>query len=111
MRRRAAWVCLDGERVGRLDETDDGVRFAYLAEWVAREDATPVSLTLPLGDGPWTTPRLHPAFANLLPEGWLLELSVARLKVAADDEFGLLLACCRDTIGVIEVLPVDGGQP
>jgi serine/threonine-protein kinase HipA len=50
----------------------------------------------------WT---LHPFFLNLLPEGWLLDISVAKLKVSKDDPFGLLLATCRDCMGAVEIVP------
>lgn len=41
---------------------------------------------------------------NLLAEGWLLELSLRKLKIAADDYFGLLLATCRDCVGAVEIV-------
>ena len=47
--------------------------------------------------------NLHPFFANLLPEGWLLEVSSKRLKISKDDPFGLLLATCQDCIGAVEI--------
>lgn len=105
-RQRSARVQLDGRRVGRLEETANGTRFTYEPAYIAAADAVPVSLALPLRLEPYDTPKvLHPVFFNLLPEGWLLELSVAKLKISADDEFGLLLATCRDCVGAIEVLP------
>ncbi|MFG0319857.1 MAG: HipA N-terminal domain-containing protein [Planctomycetota bacterium JB042] len=105
--RRRARVRIDGEPVGWLTEGDDGVEFRYLESWLARADAVPVSLTLPLRSEPVRSRSLHPFFENLLPEGWLLDLSTARLKIAKDDAFGLLLATCRDCIGAVEVLPDD----
>jgi serine/threonine-protein kinase HipA len=104
---RRALVQLAGEPVGHLEETAEGYTFAYLAPWVVRADARPVSLTLPVRTEPYLSPRLHPAFANLLPEGWLLDLSIAKLKISADDVFGLLLAVCRDCVGEVEILPLD----
>ncbi len=108
---RQARVQLDGELVGHLEETADGYVFAYAAAWVARADARPVSLTLPVRLAPYRSPRLHTAFANLLPEGWLLDLSVAKLKISADDVFGLLLAVCRDCVGAVEIVPLGGEAP
>jgi serine/threonine-protein kinase HipA len=75
---------------------------------LAREGAFPVSLTMPLRAEPYTSTRLLPFFLNLLPEGWLLDISLARLKVARDDAFGLLLATCRDCVGECEVVPAEG---
>ena len=101
---RCAVIRLDGLRVGILEETADGCRFTYDAVWVGREGSLPVSLTLPVRAAPYESRGLHPVFENLLPEGWLLELSTVKLKIAKDDAFGLLLATCQDCIGAIEVI-------
>ena len=36
---RRGMVSIDGQRVGLLDETEDGSRFTYDAEWLRRPDA------------------------------------------------------------------------
>lgn len=103
---RKARVSIDGRPVGKLEELEDGgSRFTYDPEWLRTDGAQPVSLTLPLRADPYISKGLHPFFENLLPEGWLLEISTAKLKVSKDDIFGLLLATCRDCIGAIEVVP------
>lgn len=104
---RRASVRVDGVPAGTLTEGADGVEFAYLEAWLARPDAVPVSLALPLRRAPYRTRSLHPFFENLLPEGWLLELSTAALKIPKDDVFGLLVATCRDCVGAVEVVPLD----
>ena len=104
MTARRALVRLDGQVVGRLTETAEGVAFAYEAEWLQRPDAEPVSLTLPLQAEPYRCRSVHPFFENLLPEGWLLEISVTKLKIPKDDVFGLLLATCADCIGKVEIV-------
>ncbi|MBA3392478.1 MAG: HipA N-terminal domain-containing protein [Deltaproteobacteria bacterium] len=101
---RRGIIQLAGKRVGILDETADGTRFTYDSAWLARTDAVPVSLTLPLREEPYDSKGLHPFFENLLPEGWLLEISTAKLKIPKDDAFGLLLATCADCVGAVEVL-------
>lgn len=112
MNQRRARVCLDGAPVGTLIEQPEEYVFQYDAAWVARADALPISLTLPLRSEPYRSRHLHPFFENLLPEGWLLELSTARLKIPKDDAFGLLLATCADCIGAVEILPASdpGGE-
>ena len=107
---RKGVVSLDGRRVGVIEETETGTRFSYDSEWLTRKDAQPVSLTIPLRPGPFETRGLHPFFENLLPEGWLLELSTTKLKISKDDAFGLLLATCADCIGAIEIHPVREGN-
>jgi serine/threonine-protein kinase HipA len=108
---RRGRVSLDGEYAGVIEETEAGSRFLYDPAWLARADALPISLTLPLRDAPYDSKGLHPFFENLLPEGWLLELSTAKLKISKDDVFGLLLATCADCVGAVEVRPFDENHP
>jgi serine/threonine-protein kinase HipA len=106
MRRRSE-VRLDGRRVGVIEETREGTRFTYDAGYV-NDTAQPVSVTLPVRAEPYDWPQtLHPFFMNLLPEGWLLEISTKALKISSDDYFGLLSATCADTIGAVEILALD----
>ncbi len=107
-RLRRAEVRLSGACCGELEELPSGgSRFTYAAAWLRAENARPVSLTMPLRAEPFEASGLLPFFSNLLPEGWLLDISLARLKVARDDAFGLLLATCRDCMGEVEVWPLD----
>ncbi len=59
---------------------------------------------MPLRPEPYETKGLLPFFENLLPEGWLLEIATAKLKITKDDAFGLLLATCADCVGAVEVI-------
>jgi serine/threonine-protein kinase HipA len=106
--KRRAIVRLSGEACGTLTETDNGgSQFTYDEAWLLHPQARPISLTMPLRSEPYTGRVLLPFFRNLLPEGWLLDLSLHRLKIARDDAFGLLLAACRDCIGEVEVVPAE----
>lgn len=111
MRRRAGSVRIDGQYVGLLEELAVGTRFTYDAAWLARAGAVPVSLTLPLRPEPYDSRSLHPFFENLLPEGWLLEVSTTQLKISKDDAFGLLIAMCADCVGAVEIYPVVEDRP
>lgn len=104
---RQARVFVSGELAGHLEERDRTTCFTYDAAWLARPGARPVSLTIPLGPEPHEARGLHPFFENLLPEGWLLELSTVKLRIPKDDAFGLLLATCADCIGEVEIQPVE----
>lgn len=103
MTTRRGIVSLGGARVGVIEETEGGTRFTYDQAWVEDPRHLPVSLTLPVRAEPYDYRGLHPFFENLLPEGWLLEISTAKLKIPKDDAFGLLLATCADCIGAVEV--------
>lgn len=109
MSQRRATVSIDGRRVGTLVESESRseVAFAYDDAYRAAPGAVPVSLTLPLDGGPWTTTGLHPYFAGLLPEGWLRTLAHAKLRVDENDTFGLLVATGIDCVGATEIHPDD----
>lgn len=100
-------VRLDGQRAGTLVEEDGSSRvtFAYDAAYVSMPGAVPVSLSLPLGQGPWTTQGIHPFFSGLLPEGWLRLLVVRDGKLDENDEMGILLLAGADCVGAVEILP------
>ena len=67
------------------------------------------------GAGTFATPAMiglmeitsHRSVENLLPEGWLLELSSKKLRISRDDAFGLLLALGSDCVGAVEIAPVE----
>lgn len=102
-RLRRGIVSLSGERVGVIEETESGSRFSYDADYLLRSDARPISPTLPLRATPYESTKLHPFFANLLPEGGQLELICQKLKIDPGDRFGVMLATCMDTTGAVEV--------
>ncbi len=95
-----------GKMVGTLEETAEGASFAYTAEWLGTTGAVPISLTLPLRPEPFEVRRgVHPFFENLLPEGWLLRLSLRSIAISEDDVFGMVLTFCRDCVGAVQVEP------
>lgn len=91
---------------GEIEERPDGVVvFRYLPEYLARPDAEPVSLTLPLSPKAVETIGLHPFFDGLVPEGWLLDIATRNWKLDPRDRVGLLLNLCSECIGAVRVLP------
>lgn len=95
---------------GVISETDSGYEFRYLPEYLQREDAKPVSLTLPLSPMPYRSNVLFPFFDGLIPEGWLLDIARENWKISARDRFSLLLACCKDCIGDVSVTPLENEE-
>ena len=45
-------------------------------------------------------------FDGLIPEGWLLEIAEKSWKINRRDRMSLLLACCKDCIGSVCVVPI-----
>lgn len=91
---------------GIIEETEKGYRFAYDEEYLNKEEKWPISKTLPISKHPYSSNTMFPFFDGLIPEGWLLDVAVDNWKLKANDRMGLLLACCKDCIGAVSVLPV-----
>lgn len=100
---RLAYVYVRNIFAGILQETDAGYSFAYDAAYLKREDASAVSLTLPLTDQTYTSKTLFPFFDGLIPEGWLLGIVSRNWKIDPKDRFGLLLVACKDCIGNVSI--------
>ncbi len=88
---------------GYLRETDEGYTFSYASEYLNRADAEAVSLTLPLSNVAYSSRVMFPFFDGLIPEGWLLEIAGRNWKMNPRDRMGLLMVCCKDTIGAVTV--------
>ena len=102
---RTGQVFFDGIRAGRVSEDEHGYHFKYDEDYLKREGAIPVSLTLPLKAEEYTSKTMIPFFDGLIPEGWLLEIAHKNWKLDPRDRMGLLLACCKDCIGAVSVIP------
>ena len=100
---RQANVYVRNHFAGQIQETDEGYRFCYDPLYLSTENASAVSLTLPLQSEPYTSQILFPFFDGLLPEGWLLNVVSRNWKVDPKDRFGLLLVACRDCIGNVSI--------
>lgn len=90
---------------GTLSEDENGFTFTYDEQYLHTEDAVPVSLTLPLAGKPYHDSVLFPFFDGLIPEGWLLNIAETSWKINQRDRMSLLLACCKDCIGAVSVIP------
>lgn len=103
---RKAEIFMFDISAGFLREADDGYYFVYNEDYIEREDALAISLTLPLQKEAHFSRTLHPFFDGLIPEGWLLNIVQKTWKVNVRDRMGLLLVSCKDCIGAVSVYPV-----
>jgi len=103
---RRAEVRMQDQSAGILEELENSYRFTYRPDYLASPGAIPVSWSLPLQPQPFEDKRLFPFFDGLIPEGWLLEIAERTWKLDPRDRMGLLLACCRDCIGAVGVVPL-----
>ena len=102
---KRALVYLYDRLAGRLTEDENGFTFEYDADYLASGDAEAVSLTLPLRAEAYRDTVLFPFFDGLIPEGWLLGIAERSWKINQRDRMSLLLACCKDCIGAVSVVP------
>ena len=91
---------------GILTEDENGYTFAYNVDYLQKKDAKAVSLTLPLSEKPYNSQVLFPFFDGLIPEGWLLDIAEQSWKINLRDRMSLLLACCKDCIGAVSIVPL-----
>lgn len=103
---RKAKVEIYNQYAGDLVQDENGYHFNYHQDYLNKVDAVAVSLTLPLQQAVFTSKVLFPFFDGLIPEGWLLEIAEKNWKLSARDRMGLLLACCKDCIGAVSIIPV-----
>jgi len=100
---RSAEVYLFDVLAGLLTEDENGYAFKYDSNYLASEQAVPISMTLPLQTEPFCDKVLFPFFDGLIPEGWLLSIAEENWKLSRTDRMGLLLACCRECIGAASI--------
>lgn len=103
---RTAYVYVRDTFAGTLKETDSGYSFLYDSEYLSNQNATAVSLTLPIQQEEYTSKTLFAFFDGLIPEGWLLDLVSHNWKINRKDRFGLLLVACKDPIGNVRIKEV-----
>lgn len=101
---RQGKVFFKDELAGIIEEDINGITFNYDKDYLKKENAKPVSLTMPLKEEPYVDKVMLPFFDGLIPEGWLLEIAEQNWKINSRDRMGLLLAFCKDTIGAVSII-------
>jgi len=104
---RKARICYNNTLAGILTETSDGEYiFRYDEDYVANYPNQFITFTMPVTARPYKDNRLFPFFEGLIPEGWLLDIATKNWKINPNDRMGLLLACCKNCIGAVSVVPI-----
>jgi serine/threonine-protein kinase HipA len=100
-------VYLNADLVGVwLKEASGAIVFRYDPSWVAREDAVPISLSLPLREDAFKGEPVQAVFENLLPDSEALRRRVAeRIGAEGTDAYSLLSRIGRDCVGALQFLP------
>ena len=105
-------VYLNSRLVGQLRRQASGaIDFQYAPEWLAWENAFPVSLSLPMREDRYTGDRVIAVFDNLLPDSDAIRRRLAeRVRADGSDAYSLLAKIGRDCVGALQLLP-DGIEP
>ncbi len=83
-------VWLFADRVGTLARVDGRLNFRYAPDWLSRQNAVALSISLPLQTEPFDDHKSRPFFAGLLPEGRMRRLIAQQFQVSGQNDFALL---------------------
>lgn len=100
-------VYLDGVFIGQAEQSPQGaLSFTYDAEYRQKPDATPLSLSMPLGVQRHGNKQVRAFFDGLLPDSEPARARWARTyHVSARNPFALLAHVGRDAAGAVQILP------
>jgi serine/threonine-protein kinase HipA len=93
-------------QAGIIAEEPEKYTFQYSDDYITNGNP-PISISLPLDQKQYESDTLFSFFDGLIPEGWLLDIAEKNWKINPRDRMGLLLACCKDTIGAVTVERID----
>lgn len=101
-------VYYHGDTIGSLNITK-GRRyiFSYAEEWLQREDAIPISISLPLRPGEFDEETSMSFFGNLLPESTIRDKLAKHYGLSEKDSYGLLEVIGGECAGAINILPSE----
>ncbi|MDV6316457.1 type II toxin-antitoxin system HipA family toxin [Idiomarina sp. HP20-50] len=104
-------VYMNGYRVGFFHRTDAGAHsFIYDDQWLLKDGARPISLSLPLRQDEYIGSEVINFFDNLLPDNAEIRDRIsARYHADSDQPFDLLSAIGRDSVGALQFV-LDGEQ-
>ena len=105
-------VYINSRLVGKLRRQSSGaIDFQYDSEWLAWENAFPVSISLPMREDRYTGSAVIAVFDNLLPDSDAIRRRLAeRVHADGSDAYSLLAKIGRDCVGALQLLP-DGVAP
>lgn len=94
--------------VGEISgNTSEDSCFAYSEEYLSHEDSTPVSISMPLQEEPFSAFQTKTFFEGLLPEGFTRRTVAQWMHVAEDDYLSILHGLGRECLGAI-CITTDG---
>lgn len=105
------WLEAFDRPVGKLATSDAGdLAFTYAADYLVREGAHPISLSLPLAERAYDERVSRAFFQNLLPENNQLDQVVVRERLERSDIAGILYHLGADLSGALSCLPAGADR-
>ena len=96
----------DGRIAGQLTQNRHGeLGFVYSADWLARESAPALSVSLPKRVESYSRRECRPFFGGLLPEESQRDAAAQALGVSRGNDFALLERLGGDVAGALQLLP------
>ncbi|TJY59431.1 type II toxin-antitoxin system HipA family toxin [Sinimarinibacterium sp. CAU 1509] len=92
-------------RVGSLRAVEGALEFSYAPDWLQSAGAFPLSPRLALREAPWRGDEVLFFFANLLPEGAVLETLIRLRRLPRGNVYRLLEAFGRECAGAFDIVP------
>ena len=108
---RKAKILYKDEEAGVLTQHDDGsFTFNYSDTWLADNNKSDISITLPKTGKEFHSDFLFPFFYNMLPEGSNKQVVCKLNRIDQTDYFGILMTTAKhDSIGAVTVKVIDNG--
>jgi serine/threonine-protein kinase HipA len=104
-------VYLHEDRAGTLERLDGArLQFTYDHDWLAAA-GTPLSLSLPVREEPYSDPECRPFFAGLLPEGEFLKTIARAFGISAGNPFSVLREIGGECAGAVSLVEVGATPP
>ena len=108
---RQATIKYNDIEAGCLVETDEGeYTFSYHEDYIQNYPKQFITFQMPVSKQIYRSRRLFPFFDGLIPEGWLLNITVESWRINRNDRMGLLLAVGKSCIGAVSVLPIHNNN-
>lgn len=102
-----AVVFYNNKKAGLLLKREDGYEFEYDSTYLNNPNSKPISQIMPISQKRFFSEKLFAFFENLLPEGFLLEMTVTKLKIDKNNKFELLLHVGEDTVGAVTIKSLE----
>lgn len=105
---RLALIKYNDIDAGYLTETDDGeYTFSYNDAYIQNYPRQFITFQMPVSKQTYRSRRLFPFFDGLIPEGWLLNITIESWRINRNDRMGLLLAVGKSCIGAVSVHQIN----